>query len=82
MPVYQIASQNILDFCSILRAQGFTVGPKETQDALIALTVVQLEHYHQVKNALSLVFCSNQEEEESFEDMVEDEEENKKLEDD
>ena len=66
MPVYQIASQNILDFCSILRAQGFTVGPKETQDALIALTVVQLEHYHQVKNALSLVFCSNHEEEESF----------------
>ncbi len=66
MPSYSNAAQNILDFCSILRLQGFTIGPQETQDALTALTTIDLSQYQQSKDALSLILCSSQAHEESF----------------
>lgn len=66
MPSYTDASQNLLDFCSVLRVQGFTVGPQETQDALTALNTIDLATYQEAKDALSLVLCSSQAHEESF----------------
>lgn len=66
MPNYLDASRNILDFCSLLRLEGFSLGPQEVQDALSALTYIDLADYSQFKNALSLVLCSTKQHEESF----------------
>ncbi len=63
---YQDLQHNILDFCTVLRLQGFTVGPEETQDALRALNAVDMGNYKQFRDALSLVLCSTQEQEKLF----------------
>jgi uncharacterized protein len=63
---YRDLSRNVLDFCAILRLQGFTIGPEETQDVLRALNVVDIGNYKHFRDALCLVLCSSQEQEKLF----------------
>jgi uncharacterized protein len=66
---YRDISRNVLDFCAILRLQGFTIGPEETQDVLRSLNVVDIGNYKQFRDALSMVLCSSHEQEKLF-DML------------
>ncbi len=66
MPNYSDITQNILDFSAILRLEGFTIGPKEVHDALVALESIDQNNYDQFKNSLSLTLCSSKQHEESF----------------
>lgn len=63
---YADLPRSLLDFCAILRVQGFTVGPQETQDALEALHSVNIGAYLEAKNALQLVLCATPEQVELF----------------
>jgi uncharacterized protein len=64
--VYKDLSRNVLDFCAILRLQGFTIGPAETQDALRALNAVDINNFKQFRAALQMVLCSSHEQEKLF----------------
>jgi uncharacterized protein len=64
--IYQDMSRNVLNFCSVLRLQGFTTGPEETQDALRALNAVDVSDFKQFRNALQMVLCSTHEQEKPF----------------
>ncbi len=53
-------------FSRMLRREGLTVGPKETEDAARLLTVLGMEDRTQVKTALRTVFAKSREEQLSF----------------
>ncbi len=63
---YRDISRNVLDFCTILRLQGFIIGPQETQDVLRSLNAVDMGNYKQFRDALCLVLCSSHEQEKLF----------------
>lgn len=63
---YRDLSRNVLDFCAILRLQGFTIGPEESQDVLRALNVIDIGNYKQFRDALCMVLCSSLEQEKLF----------------
>jgi uncharacterized protein len=63
---YKDLIRNVLDFCAILRLQGFTIGPEETQDALRALNAVDISDFKQFRAALQMVLCSTREQEKLF----------------
>ncbi len=58
--VYRELSSNVIDFCALLRLEGFLIGPAEVQDALKALLHTNLQHQDEVKHSLSMVLCSSQ----------------------
>jgi hypothetical protein len=64
--IYKDISRNVLDFCALLRLQGFTIGPEETQDALRALNAVDVSDFKQFRAALQMVLCSSHEQEKLF----------------
>lgn len=64
--IYKDMSQNVLDFCAVLRLQGFTIGPEETQDALRALHTIDISDFKQFRAALQMVLCSSHEQEKLF----------------
>lgn len=64
--LYSDLNRNVLDFCALLRLQGFTVGPEETQDVLRALNVIDIGNYKQFRDALCMVLCSSHEQEKLF----------------
>ena len=53
-------------FCRMLRLEGLTAGPKETEDACRVLIDLGLEDRTLVKTALRTVFAKSREEQESF----------------
>ncbi len=63
---YKDLTRNVLDFCAILRLQGFTIGPAETQDALRALHAIDIHDFNQFRAALQMVLCSSLEQEKLF----------------
>ncbi len=63
---YPDISRNLLDFCAILRLQGFTIGPEETQDALRSLNAIDINDFKQFRAALQMVLCSSLEQEKLF----------------
>jgi uncharacterized protein len=63
---YNDLNRNVLDFCSLLRLQGFTIGPEETQDALRALHAIDISDFKQFRAALQMVLCSSHEQEKLF----------------
>jgi uncharacterized protein len=63
---YPDLSRNILDFCAVLRLQGFNLGPEETQDAMRALQAIDMGNFKQFRAALQMVLCSSQEQEKLF----------------
>jgi uncharacterized protein len=67
---YKDLNRNVLDFCAILRLQGFTIGPEETQDALRALHAVDISDFKQFRNALQMVLCSSHEQEKLFDILL------------
>jgi uncharacterized protein len=64
--IYKDLTRNVLDFCVLLRLQGFTIGPEETQDALRALNAVDVSDFKQFRAALQMVLCSSREQEKLF----------------
>lgn len=66
---HQDLIRNVLDFCILLRLQGFGLGPEETQDALRALNAIDISNFKQFRAALQMVFCSSHEQEKIF-DML------------
>jgi uncharacterized protein with von Willebrand factor type A (vWA) domain len=64
---YGALSDNLIAFFAVLRAQGFLVGPAETQHALRALEIIDIADKGQVKTALSCVVCASAEQEALFE---------------
>jgi uncharacterized protein len=63
---YKDLNRNVLDFCALLRLQGFTIGPEETQDVLRALNIIDIGDYKQFRDALCMVLCSSHEQEKLF----------------
>ena len=53
-------------FCRMLRLEGLTAGPRETEDACRVLLSLGLEDRTQVKTALRTVFAKSREEQETF----------------
>jgi uncharacterized protein len=64
--IYKDITQNVLGFCAILRLQGFTIGPEETQDVLRALNAIDVGDFKQFRAALQMVLCSTHEQEKLF----------------
>jgi hypothetical protein len=63
---YSKLSENLLEFCDLLRLQGFTIGPEETQDALRALHAIEIGDFKQFRAALQMVLCCSHEQEKIF----------------
>lgn len=64
---YTDLTQNIVDFCAVLRVQGFIIGAQESQDVFKAIEHIDIHNYEQFKHTLGLTLCSSKEEEEIFE---------------
>lgn len=62
----QVYLEKLSGFSRMLRLEGLTVSPKETEDAARLLTALGLEDREQVKVALRTVFAKSREEQLSF----------------
>jgi uncharacterized protein with von Willebrand factor type A (vWA) domain len=64
-------TENLIGFCRFLRANGFSIGIKESADAVEAMRVVNITDRSAVKFALCAILCSSKEEVESFDRLFE-----------
>ncbi len=58
----QVYLEKLSAFSRMLRLEGITAGPRETADACLILTQLELEDKKQVKQALSAIYAKSKEE--------------------
>jgi uncharacterized protein with von Willebrand factor type A (vWA) domain len=64
-------TRSIIDFCRLLRENGFPVGIKETLDSLSALNIVKVTDRAAFKSALRSILSTSKEEFEIFDSLFE-----------